>query len=186
MAINGYEENELSTKAKTKTQNDISDNNRKIISYGDVLGWGFLNGSYALGHWLFGSNASANLMVTASFYSTFLTLLLKYTVRERRPNGEDRLSFPSGHTSLAFAFGTVVAIEHPWYVGILGLGIASFIGYSRIVNNAHWLHDVVGGMTIGASYALGIASTSRGGSLSILPMPTIDSPGMQLKIAYHF
>jgi membrane-associated phospholipid phosphatase len=60
-------------------------------------------------------------------------------------------SFPSGHTTVAFAAATVFAMEYkhtPW-VPIVSYGAASLIGLSRITENKHWITDVVVGATLG-------------------------------------
>ena len=58
-------------------------------------------------------------------------------------------SFPSGHTTAAFAAATVFAKEYrdrP-FIPILAYSAASLIGVSRLTENKHWFTDVlVGGM----------------------------------------
>ena len=65
-------------------------------------------------------------------------------------------SFPSGHTTVAFAFASIVTAETShwssnsrWVVGPLMYGAATLTGVSRIYNNAHWASDVVVGAAIG-------------------------------------
>jgi len=60
-------------------------------------------------------------------------------------------SFPSGHTTVAFAAATVYAMEYKDkpLVPILCYTSASLIGLSRITENKHWLSDVVVGATLG-------------------------------------
>ena len=60
-----------------------------------------------------------------------LSELTKLVVKERRPNGSDRESFPSGHAPAAFAAATMESAFHPkeaplWYAG------AALIGWSRV------------------------------------------------------
>jgi membrane-associated phospholipid phosphatase len=60
-------------------------------------------------------------------------------------------SFPSGHTTGAFAAATVFAMEYrdrP-LVKILAYGSASLIGLSRITENKHWVSDVLAGAALG-------------------------------------
>jgi len=74
--------------------------------------------------------------------------VLKSTVRERRPNGGERTSFPSDHASEAFALATVMAENHPkqkWYWYLLASGIA----WSRVDVRAHHTHDVAAGALLG-------------------------------------
>jgi membrane-associated phospholipid phosphatase len=60
-------------------------------------------------------------------------------------------SFPSGHTTAAFAAATVYAEEYkdrPW-VPVLAYSAASLIGLSRITENKHWISDVFAGAALG-------------------------------------
>lgn len=60
-------------------------------------------------------------------------------------------SFPSGHTTVAFAAATVYALEYKDkpIVPILCYTSASLIGLSRITENKHWVTDVVVGAALG-------------------------------------
>ena len=60
-------------------------------------------------------------------------------------------SFPSGHTTVAFAAATVFAMEYREYrlVPIIAYGAATSIGLSRIVQNQHWISDVLVGAALG-------------------------------------
>jgi membrane-associated phospholipid phosphatase len=70
-------------------------------------------------------------------------------------NGGD--SFPSLHTTVAFAVGTVFAEsgndEYRWIRRIIGYGLASATGYVRVSENVHWLSDSVAGATLGIATA---------------------------------
>ncbi|HEU4903412.1 MAG TPA: phosphatase PAP2 family protein [Flavisolibacter sp.] len=60
-------------------------------------------------------------------------------------------SFPSGHTTVAFAAATVYALEYadkPW-VPVMAYTAASLIGFSRITENKHWATDVLAGAALG-------------------------------------
>ncbi len=60
-------------------------------------------------------------------------------------------SFPSGHTTVAFAAATVFASEYRTTaeVPIIAYSVASLIGISRITENKHWTTDVLVGAAIG-------------------------------------
>ena len=77
---------------------------------------------------------------------------LKYTVGTLRPDGSRHNSFPSGHTATAFAAAHLLHKEYggisPW-ISVAGYSIASFVGVSRILNNRHWISDVLAGAGIG-------------------------------------
>jgi len=62
-------------------------------------------------------------------------------------------SFPSGHSASAAAFATGVALESPAAGAVIG-PLAVAVAYSRLHVGAHWLSDVVGGVTLGSSVAI--------------------------------
>lgn len=68
----------------------------------------------------------------------------------------DRQSFPSGHTTVAFAAASSVTSEaqriwpgHTWIVAPVMYGGATMVGLSRMYHNKHWASDVVLGAGIG-------------------------------------
>lgn len=77
---------------------------------------------------------------------------LKSITHQVRPDGSNFRSFPSGHTSNAFAGAELLNQEYkhisPWY-GISGYVVAVLTGGLRIYNNKHWFSDVVAGAGIG-------------------------------------
>jgi membrane-associated phospholipid phosphatase len=78
-------------------------------------------------------------------------------------------SFPSGHTSAAFATATVLARElntaHPgarWWVNPLLFGGAMFVGFSRVYTRQHWPSDVVAGAALGSITGYEVVAHARG------------------------
>ena len=104
-------------------------------------------------------------MLESSAFTLVSSEVLKFSLGRERPNettdpdqwfsGGD--SFPSMHTGLAFAIGTVFAEsgsdDHRWLRRILGYGVAGATGYIRLDHNAHWATDVVAGAALGFSTA---------------------------------
>ena len=61
---------------------------------------------------------------------------------------EPNLSFPSGHTCLAFATAACLGICIPrWRYAFFGL--AAVVGAERVAENAHYLTDVIAGAGVG-------------------------------------
>ena len=78
---------------------------------------------------------------------------LKYSVKEMRPDGSTANSFPSGHTATVFAGATILHKEYglthsPWY-SVAGYTVATATGVLRVLNNRHWVSDVIAGAGIG-------------------------------------
>jgi hypothetical protein len=59
-------------------------------------------------------------------------------------------SFPSGHTTEAFAVASVIATHYPApWVEAVSYGAATLVGVARVRHNAHFLSDVTAGALIG-------------------------------------
>jgi membrane-associated phospholipid phosphatase len=101
----------------------------------------------------------------------------------------DYLSFPSGHSTCAFAIGTVVASEYRdnRFVPPLAYAAAALCAMSRMHDDTHWLSDVIIGSTIGhftARTIVGRHSGSSGSGLSLVP--SFGDNGPSLSLAYRF
>jgi membrane-associated phospholipid phosphatase len=67
---------------------------------------------------------------------------------------ESSLSFPSGHTSLAFATATALSLKYPkWYIIAPSYLWACSVGYSRMNLGMHYPSDVLAGAILGAGSA---------------------------------
>ena len=78
---------------------------------------------------------------------------IKYTASEMRPDGSTRNSWPSGHTATAFLAATILHKEYgltrsPWY-SVGAYTVATATGVMRVLNNRHWISDVLSGAGIG-------------------------------------
>lgn len=112
-----------------------------------------------------------------------------YRNPDRRPEPDDNLSFPSGHTTLAFALatsaGTVSSLRGypsaPW-VWAVGMTLATAVGYARIAGDKHYLTDVLAGAATGAAAGVGLplwlhrreggaSGTSRSAGSTVVPLP---------------
>jgi membrane-associated phospholipid phosphatase len=125
------------------------------------------------GTWAYASLANddngrreALAMVEAAGLSTFTAYALKYVIRREGPDQTEDpnewfkpggKSFPSEHSTAAFAVGTVLAEsgdeEYRWLRRVLGYGLGVVTSYERLKHNAHWLSDTVAGAALGAASA---------------------------------
>ncbi len=97
--------------------------------------------------------------------NTAITQGLKYTINRQRPYEayptiinpytiETDASFPSGHTSTAFALATSISLQNKkWYVVIPTFAWASSVSYSRMYLGEHYPTDVFAGAVIGIGSA---------------------------------
>ena len=92
------------------------------------------------------------LAVASYAMGTAITYSGKQLIGERRPDGSDRRSFPSGHATYAFAGATMLHHEYghlsPW-VTVGGYGLATLVALDRVRCDRHYLHDVCAGAAIG-------------------------------------
>ena len=120
---------------------------------------------------------------------------IKYTAKEMRPDGSTANSWPSGHTATAFVGATILHKEYgmtrsPWY-SIAGYGVATATGVMRVLNNRHWVSDVLSGAGIGImstelAYALsdvffkgkGLLRGNISGEKSVIDHPSFFSISM--------
>lgn len=81
-----------------------------------------------------------------------ITTTTKMLTKRMRPDGSDKRSFPSGHTTYAFASAAALDAEYGGRYPLLSLGgytLAASVGLSRIAGNRHWLTDVLTGAGVG-------------------------------------
>jgi membrane-associated phospholipid phosphatase len=107
-------------------------------------------------------------------------------------------SFPSGHSTAAFAAAAVVTSESQrwwphgaWLVAPVMYGGATLVGLSRMYNNAHWASDVALGAAIGTFSGIKVVRYSHGHSdnpidrwlLGIEVIPLRDGAGIGWSVA---
>jgi hypothetical protein len=78
--------------------------------------------------------------------------LLKKATHTLRPDGSSYNSFPSGHTTQAFAAATFLNEEYQdryKWMPYASYGLASSVGLLRVANNKHFISDVLVGAGLG-------------------------------------
>ncbi len=102
------------------------------------------------------SRSSWGRMIVSDAFSTLFMAGtvggLKFIVERPRPDGSENNSFPSGHAAKSFMSATMLHKEYGWRSPWFSIGaytVASVSTVSRILNNKHWMTDLVGGAAIG-------------------------------------
>ncbi len=147
-----------------------------IEPFGTKLGIATVVGSYVAGLALdvpslrrTGVEAAASSIIA----SGLVTPALKRLVGRARPwQGQGAFSFhaltgnesfPSGHTTQAFAAASVFAAEaHPLWAKALIYGLAGGVATARLYHDAHFLSDVTAGATIGTVVGRSVVARAHG------------------------
>jgi len=109
--------------------------------------------------WAGGNKRMLWRFVPAAAMSGILVLIIKVTVGRPRPGG-DGLSFPSGDSSIAFVWATIVAAEYP-VLAVPCFVAATAVAAMRVVCNLHYLSDVFAGSAVGLAAAAVAIHTVR-------------------------
>lgn len=79
------------------------------------------------------------------------TMILKYSVKENRPDMSNHHSFPSGHASVTFAAATFIGKRYGWKYSIPAYALSTYTAWGRVYGKKHHWWDVAAGAAIGAA-----------------------------------
>lgn len=153
------------------TVRDFSQDNRSVAtndaaSVGNSLGTAYVAAPALAATWLVGTAIGKKSVQDAALWAAAsgavaggITVVAKAAIGRVRPPGGDaasfhpftkNTSFPSGHTSFAFAIASSLAhsTKDGWS-DVAFYSLAAFTGWSRINNDRHWTSDVVAGAALG-------------------------------------
>ncbi|HEV2748693.1 MAG TPA: phosphatase PAP2 family protein [Allosphingosinicella sp.] len=108
---------------------------------------------------------------------------LKQAFPSRRPDGSDRRSFPSGHTSISFAAAATLHQRNGWEVGLPATVAAAFVGVARIKADKHRWYDVLAGAAIGEAAGFLITSP-RNANVRVLPWGDTQGGGVAVGLRF--
>jgi membrane-associated phospholipid phosphatase len=127
-----------------------------------------------------------------------VTPVLKFAVGRTRPRDTPKTfdfhpfsgasSFPSGHTTEAFAVASVIATHYDsgWVKGV-SYGSAALVGFARIHHDAHFLSDVTAGALIGTAVGRSVVHHNQGERSRYTLAPIVgpkDQPGVAVAFSF--
>ena len=120
---------------------------------------------------------------TSIAVSSAITYGFKFGVGRERPNGDNKRSFPSGHTSHSF---TIAAVSQELFgnkIGIPAYAMAAVVAASRVHDNKHYVSDILFGAGIGTIVGRGFGTVYRNETVQTSFAPTADG---QMKLSIRF
>ena len=105
------------------------------------------------GHW----HRMAALMAAGAVGLAVLVLLIKFTIKRRRPEGQwgaiyrntDPHSFPSGHAARTAMLAVIALALGPVWFGVLMVIWAPLVSLARVWMGVHYVSDVLAGILLG-------------------------------------
>lgn len=154
---------------------------KQVAHVGDLLGTGVPGILIGLAQYQWDrSTGTAHLKAIAG--AGIWTYALKAVARRQRPGNSDNYqSWPSGHTSTAFATATSLGFAYGWKAGVPATLIASFVAASRLADDAHYFSDTLAGAAVGVwmgySYAA-LTNISQADGLNSGSPPAVQGVSM--------
>lgn len=134
---------------------------------GRTIGDGWIQGGTALATYAVGlathHEPTAHLgsdLIRGQFLNAIVTRGTKLIAQRARPSG-GKDSFPSGHTSASFLTAAVLDGHFGTRVGAPAYAVASFVAWTRVRDDDHWLTDTIIGATIGTIIGRTVTATER-------------------------
>ncbi|HKE86762.1 MAG TPA: phosphatase PAP2 family protein [Vicinamibacterales bacterium] len=157
----------------------------KFFAVGKVIGSAYFQAGSAVGLWIVGRyvlppqpNGSRTNKVSHLGFDLMRTQIvtqaivngIKVSVRRDRPTGEC-CAFPSGHAASAFAAASVLERHLGYRASWPALVAASYIATSRLVDNRHFLSDVVFGAAVGEAAGWTVVGRHGRSQYALQPIP---------------
>jgi len=193
---------EMSQRNRTPSRDDVAE---VVQRFGQEYSWAVI-GAFAAAGWGFGDSTSRRVVVdavAASLIATgVVTTSVKYAVGRYRPDETEatwyarpfsgHVSFPSGHTTQAFALAAVVSghYRQPW-VRVTAFFVAGAVGIARIQLDKHYASDVVLGAVIGTAVGGSVVALNEkrrgappGPRVTVTPLLLRKGGGLQLTAVF--
>jgi membrane-associated phospholipid phosphatase len=162
--------------------NDTAD---RIFSLGQWIGHTYVQAGSAAGLWAVGRYVVAPIadesrtnryseigfdLIRAQVVTQTLVQGMKNTIRRERPTGEC-CAFPSGHAAAAFAAASVLERHLGYRASWPALAGATYVATSRLVDNRHFLSDVVMGAAVGMATGWTVVGRRGPDEIVMHPVP---------------
>jgi len=138
--------------------------------------WGIAGQFIILSRLKLGSD-EFNYATSAIIANGLCTYGIKFITGRIRPDGANRRSFPSGHTSSSFLVATIADDLYGSKIGVPAYLLAGLTGLSRIHDNKHYLSDVIFGASLGIALGKGFGNDAQKKTLQ-----KIDDGGIKIRI----
>ena len=109
-------------------------------------------------------------LIRAHILSQAITQGMKHAIGRDRPTGEC-CAFPSGHAAAAFAAASVLERHLGYRASWPALGGAMYVATSRLVDNRHFLSDVMFGAAVGVASGWTVVGTRGRQRYALQPVP---------------
>jgi len=180
----------LDDELRQSVERNSNDTTRRIADtvepFGSEYSFAVLGAFFLTGRYLNDEKAKAvaeDGLASSLIAAGVITPILKVTIGRQRPSqtgeafavGNGGKSFPSGHTTQAFAVASVIASHYdsPW-VRVAAYGLAGLVGWSRMEHNAHYASDVLAGALIGTVVGRTVVRLHKNERLRIAVAPPVN------------
>jgi membrane-associated phospholipid phosphatase len=156
-----------------------------VFSLGTWVGTSYVQVGSAVGLWAVGryvvapaaGEAKTNKysevgfdLIRAQIVSQAIVHGMKYSIRRDRPTGEC-CAFPSGHAATAFAAASVLERHLGYRASWPALVGATYVATSRLVDNRHFLSDVMFGAAVGMASGWTVVGARGRSGFALQPVP---------------
>jgi hypothetical protein len=188
--------------AERRDHNHFTDQVAKDFEpLGNAAAFGVLSSFYLVG--LVGDDARSRHvaedgLIASVIAGGIITPALKFATGRTRPRDATRTfefrpfsgasSFPSGHTTEAFAVASVIATEYDsrWTKAV-SYGTAALVGFARVHHQAHFLSDVTAGALIGTMTGRAVVHRNDEERHRFAMTPLLgprDQPGVGVEVSF--
>ncbi|MGH7554830.1 MAG: phosphatase PAP2 family protein [Longimicrobiales bacterium] len=167
---------------------------------GTAYNFGILAGFYAAGLLLDDVKARMVAMeglASSAIAAAVITPTLQYITGRHRPRASEdpytfyafsrNISFPSGHTTQAFAVASVIATEYDaLWIKTMAYGLAGVVGLCRMYDDAHYLSDVTAAALIGTAVGRSVAHFGQSERRRVTVQPAVTPSGAGVGLTLRF